>query len=127
MTTSSTAPAGGFGFARACQNLCESLCIWAERFAMLMLMAMTALIVLQVLGRNLLGAGWPWAEELARYAGLALVYMGAPVLLLSWVPLIGDALCVAAGWLRLYWLPCALFMALGKFARYWLVAHGASL
>ena len=24
---------------------------------------------------------------------------GAPVLLLSWVPLIGDALCLAAGWL----------------------------
>ncbi|MFA7292484.1 MAG: YqaA family protein [Rhodocyclaceae bacterium] len=54
-------------------------------------------------------------------------HQGAPVLLLSWLPLIGDALCVAAGWLRLHWLPCALFMALGKFARYWLVAQGAAL
>ena len=26
---------------------------------------------------------------------------GAPVLLLSWVPILGDPLCVAAGWLRL--------------------------
>ena len=39
--------------------------------------------------------------------------------------LIGDALCVAAGWLRLHWLPCCLFMAIGKFVRYWLVAQTA--
>ena len=43
---------------------------------------------------------------------------GAPILLLSWVPLIGDALCAAAGWLRLAWLPCLFWMALGKAARY---------
>ena len=35
------------------------------------------------------------------------------------------ALCVAAGWLRLHWLPCCLFMAIGKFVRYWLVAQTA--
>ena len=29
---------------------------------------------------------------------------GAPILLLSWAPVIGDALCVAAGWLRINWL-----------------------
>lgn len=48
---------------------------------------------------------------------------GSPVLLLSWVPIIGDPLCLAAGWLRLAWLPCLCCMALGKFARYWLVAQ----
>ena len=48
-----------------------------------------------------------------------------PALLLAWAPLIGDALCVAAGWLRLHWLPCCLFMAIGKFVRYWLVAQTA--
>jgi membrane protein YqaA with SNARE-associated domain len=43
---------------------------------------------------------------------------GTPALLLSWVPILGDPLCVAAGWLRMNpWL-CALYMALGKFARY---------
>lgn len=47
---------------------------------------------------------------------------GSPVLLLAWAPVIGDALCVAAGWLRLHWLPCCLFMAAGKFARYGLIA-----
>lgn len=50
---------------------------------------------------------------------------GAPVLLLAWAPIIGDALCAAAGWLRLAWLPCALWMAVGKAARYLFVAAGA--
>ncbi len=47
---------------------------------------------------------------------------GAPVLLLSWVPIVGDPLCLAAGWLRLNPWWSALYMALGKFARYWLLA-----
>lgn len=50
---------------------------------------------------------------------------GPAVLLLSWVPLIGDPLCVAAGWLRINWLAALVFMAIGKAARYavilWLV------
>ena len=51
---------------------------------------------------------------------------GSPALLLSWVPLIGDPLCVAAGWLRLDpWWSLA-FMALGKFARYWVIAQLAT-
>lgn len=52
---------------------------------------------------------------------------GAPVLLLAWAPIIGDALCAAAGWLRLPWLPSLLWMALGKGARYALVIAGAGL
>ena len=47
---------------------------------------------------------------------------GAPGLLLAWVPIIGDALCAAAGWLRLPWLPCVLWMAIGKGGRYCAVA-----
>ena len=47
---------------------------------------------------------------------------GSPALLLSWVPFLGDPLCVAAGWLRLNAWWCALFIALGKFARYWVIA-----
>ncbi|MRR51901.1 MAG: DedA family protein [Rhodocyclaceae bacterium] len=52
---------------------------------------------------------------------------GAPVLILAWAPVIGDALCVAAGWLRLPWLPCVLWMALGKALRYGFIAWSASL
>lgn len=52
---------------------------------------------------------------------------GSPALLLAWAPLIGDALCIGAGWLRLDWRACAAFMAIGKFARYWLVAQATLL
>ena len=48
---------------------------------------------------------------------------GAPALLLAWVPLLGDALVLASGWLRLHPLACALWQALGRFARYALVVH----
>jgi membrane protein YqaA with SNARE-associated domain len=53
-------------------------------------------------------------DKLRRY--------GPPALLLAWMPLIGDALCLAAGWLRLNWWQAALYMAIGKFARYWVIA-----
>jgi len=47
---------------------------------------------------------------------------GSPALVFAWVPIVGDPLCVAAGWLRLNpWLS-AIFMAAGKFARYWVIA-----
>jgi membrane protein YqaA with SNARE-associated domain len=46
------------------------------------------------------------------------------VLLLSWVPVIGDALCVAAGWLRFGAMRSAMAIALGKAARYLVVAAG---
>jgi membrane protein YqaA with SNARE-associated domain len=41
---------------------------------------------------------------------------------LAWLPIIGDALCLTAGWLRLNPWHAALFMALGKFARYYIIA-----
>jgi membrane protein YqaA with SNARE-associated domain len=43
---------------------------------------------------------------------------GSPILLLSWVPIVGDPLCVAAGWLRVSWYRALLFIAAGKIARY---------
>jgi membrane protein YqaA with SNARE-associated domain len=52
---------------------------------------------------------------------------GAPILILAWAPIVGDALCAAAGWLRLPWLQCALWMALGKGLRYVVVLAGAAL
>ena len=47
---------------------------------------------------------------------------GSPVLLLSWVPFIGDPLCVAAGWLRVNAAAATFFIAAGKLARYVVVA-----
>ncbi len=53
-------------------------------------------------------------EKVRRY--------GTPALLLAWVPIIGDALCLTAGWLRLNPYYALLYMALGKFARYAIIA-----
>ena len=66
---------------------------------------------------------WQRVEQLTQSGTLQ--RWGSPALLLAWAPVVGDLLCVGAGWLRLNWLACALFMAVGKFARYWLVAEGA--
>ena len=43
---------------------------------------------------------------------------GAKACLLSWLPVVGDPLCAVAGWLRLPFWPCVVYMAIGKFARY---------
>ncbi|OZI20715.1 hypothetical protein CAL26_24865 [Bordetella genomosp. 9] len=50
--------------------------------------------------------------------------MGPPALLLSWVPAVGDPLCAVAGWLRLSFWPCAIYMAIGKFLRYLVMTGG---
>ena len=44
--------------------------------------------------------------------------LGPKACLLSWLPLVGDPLCAVAGWLKLPFWPCLLYMAIGKFARY---------
>jgi membrane protein YqaA with SNARE-associated domain len=43
---------------------------------------------------------------------------GSGVLLLSWLPVVGDPLCVVAGWLRMHWFICVLMILVGKAARY---------
>ena len=68
------------------------------------------------------GMGWllPQTQQLKHVEKLR--RYGTPALLLAWAPLIGDALCLAAGWLRLNPWQAVLFMAIGKFARYGLIA-----
>ncbi|MEF1310851.1 YqaA family protein [Vibrio mytili] len=43
-------------------------------------------------------------------------------LFFSWLPVIGDPLCLAAGWLRMNLLPCVILIFFGKAARYSLLA-----
>ena len=43
---------------------------------------------------------------------------GSPVLLLSWLPIVGDPLCVVAGWLRMHWLLSLFMIGIGKAIRY---------
>ncbi|PHS73406.1 MAG: hypothetical protein COB22_01560 [Cycloclasticus sp.] len=47
---------------------------------------------------------------------------GSISLLFSWLPIIGDVLCLAAGWVRLNLLMSICFITLGKFARYYLLS-----
>jgi len=71
---------------------------------------------------RLLPARLPQDKAIARVRRF-----GAPALLLSWLPFVGDALCAAAGWLRLNWMACMLAMAAGKAARYVVVAQAATM
>ncbi|KUI98631.1 YqaA family protein [Vibrio sp. MEBiC08052] len=43
-------------------------------------------------------------------------------LLFSWLPVIGDAMCIAAGWLRMRFLPSMCLILIGKAIRYAILA-----
>ena len=50
--------------------------------------------------------------------------LGPAACLGAWLPVLGDPLCVLAGYLRLPLWPCAAYMAIGKGLRYLLVVFG---
>ena len=84
-------------------------------------------ILLGTLGNTLggmitFGMGWLLPQTQALKHVEKLRRHGTPALLLAWTPFIGDALCLTAGWLRLNFWYAALFMAIGKFARYYIIA-----
>ncbi len=55
-------------------------------------------------------------------AVVALQKKGVPLLLLSWLPLVGDGFCFAAGWLKLSFWPSVLAIMVGKLGRYAVIA-----
>ena len=81
---------------------------------------------------NTLGGAVSWAMGLASHKVVDkyrhssthlraldwLERIGPKACLLSWLPVVGDPLCAVAGWLKLPFWPCVLYMAIGKFARY---------
>lgn len=90
-----------------------------------------ALVLIATIGNSLggmtnviLGRFFPQRIQ-SRWQGKAkdwLTRFGPATLLLSWVPLIGDLLCLLAGWLRLSMGPVVFFLCLGKALRYIAVA-----
>jgi membrane protein YqaA with SNARE-associated domain len=79
-------------------------------------------------GLTTYGIGRLLPSRLPEGAAIARVRrFGAAALLLSWLPFVGDALCAAAGWLRVNWVACALAMAAGKAARYAVVAQAVAM
>lgn len=89
------------------------------------------LVVIATMGNSLggltnviLGRFFPLREK-SRWQEKAvgwLKHYGAATLLLSWMPVIGDLLCLLAGWMRISWGPVLFFLCLGKALRYVLVA-----
>jgi membrane protein YqaA with SNARE-associated domain len=72
----------------------------------------------------ILGRFFPLREK-SRWQEKAVGWLkryGAATLLLSWMPVIGDLLCLLAGWMRISWGPVLFFLCLGKALRYVLVA-----
>jgi membrane protein YqaA with SNARE-associated domain len=81
---------------------------------------------------NTLGGAVSWAMGLASHKVVDkyrhssthlraldwLERIGPKACLLSWLPGVGDPLCAIAGWLKLPFWPCVIYMAIGKFARY---------
>jgi len=68
------------------------------------------------------GMGWmlPQTQQLKHVERVR--RYGVFALLFAWAPVVGDAICVAAGWLRLNIWQSAALMASGKFIRYALIA-----
>ncbi|AOV96010.1 hypothetical protein A9798_02950 [Edwardsiella hoshinae] len=100
-----------------------------------LLALLVAAIVGNVLGgatNVLIGRAFPHVTP-QRGLAVALGWLqryGAAALLLSWLPIVGDLLCVLAGWLRLPWGAVLLYLTLGKAVRYavlaWLTLYGMS-
>lgn len=59
-----------------------------------------------------------YQQALAR-----LRHWGSPALLLSWLPVVGDPLCVAAGWLGINGWLSLLYIGVGKTLRYLILLY----
>lgn len=57
------------------------LCSLAEALAIVALIAVAALIMAQIVAREIFTMGLSWADELARYAGLCVIFLAIPSLL----------------------------------------------
>lgn len=73
-------------------------------------------------GVNVLWKKWrpdePPPGRIARHARQSVQRYGAFALIFSWLPVIGDPLCLVAGSLKLSAWRCFFWIAVGKFGRY---------
>lgn len=63
-------------------RILEAAAVGCRILATLLLALLCALVVGQVVGRNLFNTGMPWADELARFCGVAIVFLCVPLLAL---------------------------------------------
>ncbi len=93
----------------------------------------TGLLLLTATVGNTLGAVTTWLlgllaarrypldklkDEKQRKAIHTVRHYGVPILLLSWLPIIGDGFCFAAGWLEMSFIASLIAIAVGKLGRY---------
>ncbi|WP_374373675.1 YqaA family protein [Dongia sp.] len=104
--------------------------------------ALTPLLIVASIGNTLGGVvNWllgrflvefqerPWFPVNPRWldrASQLFQRFGYPLLLLSWLPVIGDPLTVAAGVLRARFLPFLVLVLIGKAARYGMIGFAVS-
>ena len=48
---------------------------------------------------------------------------GSPALVLSWIPVLGDPICLLGGWLRIHWSAALFWIGLGKASRYVVIVY----
>ena len=81
MSEASMKPAGAQVSAGPLRPLLLPLCRAFEWLAMIMLVVATTAIMVEVVARGLFQLGLPTMGELARYAGLGVIFLGVPLLL----------------------------------------------
>jgi membrane protein YqaA with SNARE-associated domain len=65
------------------------------------------------------------ASARERRASRLIARYGRPALLLSWLPIVGDAIVAAAGVAQMPFWPFSVFTLIGKFLRYLALVWGA--
>jgi membrane protein YqaA with SNARE-associated domain len=145
LLTNMATPEWGLAILFVCATLAATLLPLGSEPVLLALLSFhpvllwPALLVATV-GNTLGGAiGWlmGWGAErlMAQHLHQAHVTMhmralrwleriGPAACLGAWLPIIGDPLCVVAGYLRLPFWPCVAFMAVGKALRYAMLVWG---
>lgn len=97
-----------------------ALLVTVETHYLLLLMVAIIGNTLGGLTNVIIGRFVPEPKDHARLT-LAMKWLqryGTPALLLSWLPVVGDLLCLLAGWLRMPWWSVTFFMLIGKSLRY---------
>lgn len=69
--------------AHSLEPLLSRVCTTMFAGAVAMLALLTGLVLSQVICRNYFNLGLPWADELARFSGIALVFFAVPKLLME--------------------------------------------
>ena len=77
--------------------------------------SMTSYVIGRLFPKKVSGRAIEWFERWGVWA-----------LLFAWLPVVGDALPVAAGWLRIGWVKSLIFILIGKALRYSALALGFS-